>query len=200
MKAAPVKDAARRTAADVVLAVERDGAYANLLLPRLLRERRLSSQDAAFTTELTYGALRWQGVIDQVLAQAAQREVTSFDAEVRAVLRVGAYQLLRTRVAAHAAVSTTVDLCRELAGHRPAGFVNAVMRKVSQADWRQWVERVAPTEPLGRIAFEHGYPEWIATALCDALGGDHAELAKALAADRPATHLAATPGLKGMSG
>jgi 16S rRNA (cytosine967-C5)-methyltransferase len=190
-----VKDVPRRTAAEVVLAVERDGAYANLLLPRVLRERRLSGQDAAFATELTYGTLRWQGVMDQVVSSAANREATTLDPEVRAVLRVGAYQLLRTRVAPHAAVSTTVDLCREVAGHRPAGLVNAVMRKVGQADWPLWVQRLAPADPIGRVAFEHGYPEWVARSLLEALDGDEQELVKALEFDRPVTHLAVTPGV-----
>ena len=51
-------DPARRTAYDVLLAVDVDAAYANLLLPRLLRERSVGERDAAFATELTYGTLR----------------------------------------------------------------------------------------------------------------------------------------------
>ncbi|HVT65188.1 MAG TPA: transcription antitermination factor NusB [Mycobacteriales bacterium] len=189
-----MKDPARRTAVEVVLAVDRDGAYANLLLPRLLRDRNLSGQDAAFATEIAYGALRWQGVLDEVISIAARREVASLDPEVRAVLRVGAYQLLHTRVAAHAAVSTTVDVGKEVAGHRTSGLVNAVMRRVSERDWPAWVVQAAPADGLGRLAFEHGYPVWIARALLDALDGDVAELTRALAADRPVTHLAALPG------
>ena len=34
-----------------------DGAYANLELPRVLRDRGIQGRDAAFTTELVYG--RW---------------------------------------------------------------------------------------------------------------------------------------------
>src|SRR5262249_5499498 len=115
------------------------------------------------------------------------------DLEVRAVLRVGAYQLMHTRVPMHAAVSTTVEIGKEVAGHRTSGLVNAVMRRVSEADWSTWVSRVAPADRIGRSAFEHGYPVWIAEALLDALGGDVAELDRALASDRPVTHLAARP-------
>jgi 16S rRNA (cytosine967-C5)-methyltransferase len=188
------KDGARRAAVDVVLAVDRDKAYANLLLPRLLRERGLSGQDAGFATEIAYGTLRWQGVLDAVIAEASGRTVTSLDVEVRAVLRIGAYQLLHMRVPTHAGVSTTVEVGKEVAGHRTSGLVNAVMRRISERDWASWVNRVAPADVVGRLAFEHAHPEWVARAFLEALGGDVAELERALAADRPATHLAARPG------
>jgi 16S rRNA (cytosine967-C5)-methyltransferase len=189
-------DPARRAAVDVVLAVDRDAAFANLLLPRVLRDRRISGADAGLATELTYGTLRWQGTLDAVIAAGARREVAALDPPVRAALRVGTYQLLHTRVPPHAAVSTTVDLAREVAGVRPAGLVNAVMRRASESTWPGWVERLtSPDDPLGRQAFESGYPRWIAQALLDALGGDTAELAALLAADRPTTHLLARPGL-----
>lgn len=188
-------DPARRTAVEVVLAVEVEGAYSNLLLPRVLRDRGLTGVDAAFATELAYGTLRWQGVLDEVLAAGARREVTSMDPEVRAVLRLGAYQLQHTRVPPHAAVATSVDLVRDLAGPRPTGFVNAVLRRVSEHDWPAWTDRLADArEPVDRLAFSSGYPPWIARDLLAALGGDETELAEALAADRPVTHLVARPG------
>jgi 16S rRNA (cytosine967-C5)-methyltransferase len=185
-------------AADVILAVDRDGAYSNLLLPRLLRERQLNRTDAGFATELSYGTLRRQGSLDAVLAAGARRDVASLEPPVRAVLRLGAYQLLHTRVPPHAAVSTTVELCRAVAGPKPAGLVNAVMRRVSERDWPAWVDELAPADdPVGRLALQHGYPRWIAVAFQDALQDGHgsaAELASALAEDRPVTHLVARPG------
>lgn len=189
-----MKDPARRTSYDVVLAVNESGAFANLLLPKLLRERELSTQDAAFATELTYGTLRWQGVLDEVITVAARRGVDALDAPVRAVLRLGAYQLLHMRVPAHAAVDSSVNMARDVAGHRVTGLVNAVLRKVAAQDFAQWVERIAPTDDVGRVAFSNGYPRWIALAFLDALQGDMDELRAALAPDRPVTHLVARPG------
>ncbi|MDQ1746122.1 MAG: rRNA (cytosine967-C5)-methyltransferase [Frankiaceae bacterium] len=188
-----MKDAPRRTAYDVVLAVERDGAYANLLLPRLSRERGLDRRDAAFAAELTYGTLRWQGVLDEVVAAAARRPAETLDPPVRAVLRVGAYQLLHLRTPAHAAVHATVELARAVAGPKPVGFVNAVLRKVSQGDWETWVRRLAPADERGALAFRHGYPLWVVDAIAAALGPG-GDLAAALAEDRPVTHLVARPG------
>ena len=53
-------DPARRLALDVLCAVRERGAYANLLLPQLMRERRLPARNRAFAPELTYGAPRIQ--------------------------------------------------------------------------------------------------------------------------------------------
>jgi 16S rRNA (cytosine967-C5)-methyltransferase len=185
---------ARRTAYDVVVAVDVDDAYANLLLPRLLRERALSARDAAFATELAYGTLRWSGVLDEVIATGSDRPIAGLDPQVRAVLRLGAYQLLHMRVADHAAVHASVDLARAVAGEKVVRFVNAVLRRVSERDWAAWVVRLAPGDDLGRLAFEHGQPRWVAAAFSDALHGDLDEVRALLAEDRPVTHLVARPG------
>jgi len=186
-------DPARDVTAEVVNAVDVNDAYANLLLPRLLRERGISGRDAAFATELTYGTLRWQGVLDVVIESASGRELAALDPPVRAVLRVGSYQLLHMRTPAHAAVHESVELARRRCGPKPVGLVNAVLRKVAAASWAQWTQRLAPADDVGRLAFTHGYPRWVAAAIDDALG-DRAELAAALGADRPVTHLVARPG------
>ena len=64
-------DPARQAAFDTLRAVDADDAYANLVLPGLLRARRISGRDAAFATELAYGALRMRGLYDAVLAAYA---------------------------------------------------------------------------------------------------------------------------------
>lgn len=188
------RDPARRTAYDVVHAVATAGVFANLLLPRLLRERRLDERDAAFATELAYGTLRWQGSLDVVLARCADRSLDRIDDEALACLRLGAYQLLRMRVPSHAAVAATVDLVREVAGPRPAGFVNAVLRRAAGHDWDGWIAALAPVEGADRLALSLGFPRWILDFYTDALGGDRTEAAAALAEDRPRTHLVARPG------
>lgn len=192
-------DPVRMLAADVLAAVRESDAYANLLLPRLIRERRLDTRDAAFATELTYGTCRAQGVLDQIIESASGRPVTDIDGPVLDALRLGSYQLLRTRVGAHAAVSTSVDLVRRRAGHGAVGFANAVLRKISQKDEELWVDTLAPSmadDLLGNLAFRYAHPRWIAEVFHRALNGSMGQLQAALAADdaRPITHLVARPG------
>ncbi len=186
--------------------VSEDDAYANLLLATRLRAHGLSGRDAAFATELTSGALRRRGTYDQVIATGARRPVASIDPAVLDALRLGAHQLLAMRVPAHAAVDTTVELVRSEVGHRAVGFTNAVMRRVGEADWGEWVRRLAPDpggDPRGFAAVEHAHPRWVVDAFVDALAASSVagvgELDELLAADNeaPRVTLAARPGLVG---
>ncbi len=193
-------DPARRAAFDVLRAVADRDAYANLALPALLAERGITGRDAAFATELTYGACRCRGLLDAVIAAAAGRPVEQIDPVLLDLLRLGTYQLLRTNVAQHAAVSTTVEQAGIEFDTARAGFVNGVLRTIARRDEQSWVAELAPsaaTDPVGHAAFVHAHPRWIAQAFADALGADAGELDAALAADdaRPGVHLAARPGV-----
>ncbi|CPZ14289.1 Probable Fmu protein (SUN protein) [Mycobacteroides abscessus] len=165
-------DPPRQAALDVLRAVSRQDAYANLALPALLRERGITGRDAAFATELTYGTCRARGLLDAVIAAAAGRTIDQVDEGLRDPLRLGAYQLLRTRVEPHAALSTTVDAVAVEFDQGRAGFVNAVLRTISRRDEADWVEELAPPESdrIGRLAFATAHPRWIAQSFSDALG------------------------------
>lgn len=182
-------DPARRLALDVLRAVESSGAYANLELSRLARERRLDTRDAAFVTELVSGTLRMQGAYDAVIDSLVTR---SLDPGVRDVLRLGSHQILSMRVPAHAAVATSVSLTRRAIGHRPSGLVNAVLRRVAARTLSEWMD--ALDAPL-HVRTSH--PEWVVSQLREALGGDEGELLELLAADNlpPKVTLVARPGL-----
>ena len=191
----------REVALDVLRAVSTDDAYANLLLPSRLRRARLHGHDAAFTTELTYGTLRRRGYYDRVIAAAAGRELAAIDPVALDVLRLGAHQLLGMATAAHAAVSETVGLTKWMGAARATGFVNAVLRTVSQADESTWTTRLLQgvTDPDERLAIEYAHPGWVVRAVRDALhreGRAH-ELQQVLAANNaaPRVMLVALPGL-----
>ena len=193
-------DAAREAAYDVLAAVREQDAYTNLVLPQLLRTRGLRDRDAAFTTELVSGTIRRQGTYDAVLATLVKRQLGQVDPAVLDALRLGVHQILGMRVPSHAAVGTTVDLVRAKVGHRPAGFVNAVLRKVAERDLDAWVRRVAPdqgTDPVGHAVVAHSHPRWVVEALAAALGPADGELDALLAADNapPKVTLVARPGL-----
>src|SRR3954453_4679876 len=127
-------DPARQVAWRGLRAVADRDAYANLELPDQLRIAKLHGRDAAFATELTYGALRGRGSYDAVLAACVDRPLADVDPGVLDALRLGAHQLLSMRVPAHAPVAATVDLVRADIGQGPAGFANAVLRQVSRTD------------------------------------------------------------------
>jgi 16S rRNA (cytosine967-C5)-methyltransferase len=179
-------------------AVDEGGAYANLALPKLVVSAGLTGRDAALATELGYGTLRSLGTLDVVLDACIDRPLRRVQPAVLDLLRLGAYQALRTRIPAHAAVASIVELARETGNSRAAGFVNAVLRRVTAATWDEWIDRLGRgRDPLQRLALQTAHPDWIAQAFFDALDRDLDETATALAADdeRPQTHLVAWPGL-----
>ena len=173
-----------RLAAYTVMRAVAGGAYANLELPKELRDRGIHGRDAAFATELTYGATRLRGLYDPIIASAAGRAVDQIDANVLDTLRLGAHQLLGMRVAAHAAVDQTVGLARLVNGASAGGFVNAVMRRISEKDLDTWIALVVPaTDPITALATRYSHPEWIVRALRAALIGHGASSAETLDAD-----------------
>ena len=129
---------ARRVAFDILLRVERDSAYSTELLHGPSRDNggaagagKLDTRDHGLATEIALGCLRRQGEIDHLLDAAGSRPVAKLDAEVRAALRIGCYQLrYLDRVPDRAAVSESVELVKMARKRSAAGFVNAVLRKL----------------------------------------------------------------------
>ena len=194
----------RAAAFDVLLAVEEADSYANLLLPPLLRERRIFGRDAAFATELTYGTLRMQGRYEAIIEAASDRKLVELDRPVQVALRLGSHQLLSMRVPPHAAVSETVALARDRISAGPAQLVNAVLRRVSEKPMAQWLDELAPGETERDLSVRYSHPEWILRAFRQALKTAQPEkvgaaLVELLEANNvpPQVHLVVRPGLAG---
>ncbi|MEU2118351.1 transcription antitermination factor NusB [Streptomyces sp. NPDC016459] len=199
----PQKDPVRMLAFEALRAVDERDAYANLVLPPLLKKARekgdFDARDAALATELVYGTLRRQGTYDAVISACIDRPLREVDPPVLDVLALGAHQLLGTRIPTHAAVSASVELARVVLGDGRAKFVNAVLRKISRQDLDAWVAQVAPPydkDPEDHLAVVHSHPRWVVSALWDSLGGGRAGIEDLLAADneRPEVTLVARPG------
>lgn len=192
-------DAPREAAYQCVRGVVHDDAYANLVLPAIITRFKLSGRDAAFATELAYGALRMRGLYDAIVSSASRRDALGLDEPVRLALWLGVHQALAMRVPPHAAVSQTVDLARRHGGPRVAPFVNAVMRRVTERSREDWLTLVAPTATRADLAVRHSHPQWVVGELQAALAADGraGELEQLLEADNaaPSVTLVARPGL-----
>jgi len=174
--------------------VTADGAYTNLALAEHLRGA--PPDDAAFVTEMVNGTARAMGTLDAVIEAAAGRSTSTLQPAVVDVLRLGAYQGLRMRVPPHAAVSTSVDLAVSQIGQRVAGVVNAIMRRVLEHTWDDWLDTLTSgMDELDALALRYQHPRWVVEAFADRLPPE--ELVPALEADNvpPHTTLAVRPGL-----
>jgi 16S rRNA (cytosine967-C5)-methyltransferase len=168
------RPSARAVALEVVRRVTEDGAYSNLVLPAALRRSGLPRDDRALAAELAYGTLRRRLALDHAIAPHLQRGLDATPPEALAILRLGAYQLLYTRIPSYAAVSATVDL----ASGRQRGFVNAVLRRI---------ERAGARPPSGSddedIAIRTGLSAWAVRELRRLVGDDEVEAAAAALAE-----------------
>lgn len=203
MSSAPKKmrTSSRTVALELLFAVEFDDAYANLLLPKLLTASRLDERDAALAQELSFGSLRWQLFYDRVIEECAKRYADEIDLKALIVLRLGVHQLLGMRTPAHAALDETVELAKQFVSRGAAGFVNGVLRRVSERTRDEWLSVVLQglENPAERLAVEFSHPIWVVKALQQALAldGRESELQDLLLADNiaPLVSLVALPGL-----
>ena len=191
---------ARQVALEVLLRVEADDAYANLLLSQLSTSKRLDSRNAALAQELAFGSLRRKNTLEAIINEVSSRPVEDLDPGVRAVLQLGVYQLLYTRIPVHAALNESVEQSKAFAGGKASGLVNASLRKVAQNDLEHWLGVILAkaSNDTERLALKYAHPSWIVTSLKLALSADGraADLEHLLEADNePArVNLVALPG------
>lgn len=161
----------RQIAFELLRRVQDDDSYANLLLPTLLAEAKVDSRDAGFIQELSFGALRNKILYERIIEIASSRKIASIDSDVLIVLLIGAHQLLRMRVPTHAAINETVNLAKLKTNKSSVGFVNAVLRRVSEASVEDWIKRVtAKSESTDdKLSVVYSHPTWITKSLKAAL-------------------------------
>jgi 16S rRNA (cytosine967-C5)-methyltransferase len=150
---------ARIAAYETVLAV----AAGRADLPAALAHTRTKlpdERDRALAGEIATGTLRWQGAFDHVITQFARRPHTRLDPEILAILRIGIFQLLHLdRVPASAVVDDAVELARKAGKKSAAGFVNALLRRVSRERTNLPLPEAPPLDVLS-ITLSH--PRWLA--------------------------------------
>jgi len=111
--ARPDRPSARDVAVDILVRVDRGGAFANILLHHRLDRARLPAADAALATELVLGVLRHRRRLDWTLQGVAAHPLDDLPPPIRAILRTGAYQVLfLSRIPARAAIHQAVELAR----------------------------------------------------------------------------------------
>lgn len=118
----------RIAAARTLLAVE-EGQHAEEVLALHAPAR---GSDRSLAWFLALGVLRHRARVDAALRPCLRQPLSSLDADVRAVLRVGAFEILFARTPIHAAVHESVEVARSVGAARATGLVNAVLRKVRE--------------------------------------------------------------------
>lgn len=148
-----VRAAAARSVARVI-----QGGSLNDVLPAVLAGIS-EPADRALAQELAYGSLRWAPRLEFILSRLLERPVRKREPRVHALLMVGLYQLLYTRIPPHAAVAETVEAARLLKKPWAVNLTNAVLRRMQREEAALLAE--ADGHPVGRTA----HPDWLLARL-----------------------------------
>ncbi|MDR1263074.1 MAG: 16S rRNA (cytosine(967)-C(5))-methyltransferase RsmB [Oscillospiraceae bacterium] len=169
----PPKPNARAVALNTLQDVTQSAAFASLALDKRLRDSSLSQLDRAFVTQLVYGVIEEQRLLDYRVDKYLH-EPEHVSPLARDLLRLGAYQILfLDRVPDHAACDETVSLAKQFTAALPfAGMINFALRRLSEGKNApvEW-----PPDPMDAFALKTSWPRWILERLTDAYGTDEAE-------------------------
>lgn len=114
----------RKTAWQILCRVIQEGSYANLLLRTMPEES--TREDRALVSELVYGTLRNYSMLELQWKDLVHTRVRP---KTAILLDLSVYQLqYMTRIPSYAVINEAVQLAEK----RDKGFVNAVLRKVSE--------------------------------------------------------------------
>lgn len=143
----------RAAAANILHQVLNQGQSLSTLLPRYQTE--IAAKDRALLQELCFGTLRWYSRLDAMTKPLLEKPLKGKYRVVHSLILVGIYQLLYTRIPAHAALAETVNACKILKAEPFKGMVNGVLRNVQ----RQQDELTAKVDALPQLRLAH--PNWL---------------------------------------
>lgn len=172
---------AREAALLTLNACHRQGGWSDGVLKKQLAAAKLDSRDAALATQLCFGVLQNQLLLDFYLSQFSNIALSRMEGKVLQALRLGAYQMLfLDRIPHSAAVNCSVEMTKRLCKNpRAAGMVNGILRSVERN--LDHLPAIPNTDPVSYLSILYSHPEWLVKEFCMTLGTE--EGAKLLAAD-----------------
>ena len=141
----------RAVSAEIVDAVVGSGQSLDAAISK--NEERVSTNDRSLLRMLCYGTLRHHWVLQEWIDQLVAKPLRKRDRVINALLAVGLYQIVETRIPDHAVVSETVAAARQLQRPKLAGFVNACLRRFVREDF-------SSRGPLGDES-KWNHPNWL---------------------------------------
>lgn len=150
---------ARQIAVRILTRVEKEGAYANLLLRTQLasigdpRERSLA-------TALVNGVLKNKLLLDFALRKHLTKPMSALPHEIRAALRIGIFQILfLDKVPAPAAINETVEIVKTI--NKAFGpLANSVLRRCAETGWGfDWPDK--KQDPVRYLSVRYSHPDWM---------------------------------------
>ena len=166
----------REMALEILLEVERNGAYPNVLLKQTLdKYLYMEKQERAFLTRLVEGTVERKLTLDYYLNQVSKTPVNKMKPVIRCIMRMAAYQIFyMDAVPDSAACNEAVKLAQKKGFQTLKGFVNGVLRNLSrQKDAMTMPDTVK--EPVRAFSVQYSVPEWLVEKVIEDYGIENAK-------------------------
>ncbi|MED4226045.1 16S rRNA (cytosine(967)-C(5))-methyltransferase RsmB [Neobacillus cucumis] len=161
------KNNVRAIAMDLLVTIEKNQSYSNLLLNSTIEKNQLSAVDIGLLTELTYGTLQRRMALDFYLRPFI-KENKKLANWVHHLLRLTLYQMVYLdRIPDRAAIFEAVEIAKERGHKGIASLVNGVLRTIQREGLPSLNE---VTDPIQRLALETSHPEWLVTRWVNQFG------------------------------
>jgi 16S rRNA m(5)C-967 methyltransferase (EC 2.1.1.-) len=142
----------RSLAAQTIEQVVEQGQSLSNVLPAM--QQKVAEKDRALLQELCFGVLRTLSQLEWLINKLMERPMTGKQRTVHFLIMVGLYQLMHTRIPAHAALAETVEGAVVIKRPQLKGLINGVLRQF-QRNQDELLAEFAETD----IRFLH--PSWI---------------------------------------
>lgn len=145
---------ARQVVLELLIKMQENGAYSNIVLDNTFSREKLTNRDRAFAAMLFYGVIERRMTLDYIIRQYSSTEFDDIDVDVVQILRMGIYQLLYTAVPESAAVNEAVNL----ASQNRKGFVNGILRNFIREE-----KKIDYKDLTGaaKMSIEYSCPKWL---------------------------------------
>jgi len=124
-------DPIREIILDILVKMESDHGYINILLNDTLKKKDIRKRDAAFIQEITYGVARNQIKMDWVISLFASKKIKKMQIIIRNIIRMSIYQMIELhKIPDYAVCNEAVQLAKKYGNENSANFVNAILRNI----------------------------------------------------------------------
>lgn len=166
----------REMALEILLEVEKNGAYPNVLIKQTLdKYLYMEKQERAFLTRLVEGTVERKLTLDYYINSVSKTPVNKMKPVMRCIMRLSAYQIFyMDAVPDSAACNEAVKLAQKKGFQTLKGFVNGVLRNLSrQKDTIVMPERAK--EPVKALSVQYSVPEWLVEKIIKDYGAENAK-------------------------
>lgn len=163
----------RELVVDILLQIEKNQAYSNLLLNQSIKRSHIPQKDVGLLTEIVYGSIQRKITLDYFLKPFLKNPQKVQD-WVLVLLRSTLYQMhFLTRIPDHAAIFEAVEIAKKRGHKGIASMVNGVLRSIQREGVPSFDEIKDSVE---RLSIEMSFPLWLVQRWTNQFGFEETKL------------------------